>query len=105
MSVPSTTDLIVAPATPPRPAARAIVRLTGDGLVELLGRLFTAVDGGPIALPVTGQPPRWIELRLHPDSLGRDWGQLPVAMLFWPGPSGPLGAAAAEVQLPGSPLL
>jgi len=105
MSVPSTTDLIVAPATPPRPAARAIVRLTGDGLVELLGRLFTAVDGGPIALPATGQPPRWIELRLHPDSLGRDWGQLPVAMLFWPGPSGPLGAAAAEVQLPGSPLL
>ena len=105
MSVPSTTDLIVAPATPPRPAARAIVRLTGDGLVELLGRLFKAVDSGPIALPATGQPPRWIELRLHPDSLGRDWGQLPVAMLFWPGPSGPLGAAAAEVQLPGSPIL
>lgn len=105
MSVPSTTDLIVAPATPPRSAARAIVRLTGDGLVELLGRLFTAADGGPLALPATGQPPRRIGLRLHPESLGRDWGELPVAMLFWPGPAGPLGAAVAEVQLPGAPLL
>lgn len=105
MSVPSTTDLIVAPATPPRPAVRAIVRLTGDGLVELLGRMFTAAEGEPLALPTVGQPPRQIPLRLHRESLGRDWGELPVAMLFWPGPSGPLGAAVAEVQLPGSPLL
>lgn len=142
MGVPSTTDLIVAPATPPRPAARAIVRLTGEGLVELLGRLFTAnhrtpvTVGGksqpgpfstraasenagckspqpaaadafyaPLTLPAVGEPPRQIPVRLHPDSLGRDWGELPVTVLFWPGPAGPLGAAAAEVQLPGSPLL
>ncbi len=105
MSVPSTTDLIVAPATPPRPAARAIVRLTGEGLTELLGRLFTASDKTPLELPAAGQPARQVPVRLHADSLGRDWGELPVAVLFWPGPAGPLGAAAAEVQLPGSPLL
>lgn len=98
----STTDLIVAPATAAHPAARAIVRLTGVGLPQLLAKIFTAEDGSELILPVVGEAPRRMALRLHRDTLGRHWGELPVAMLFWPGPSGPLGAMVAEVQLPGS---
>ncbi len=102
----STTDLIVAPATAAQPAARAIVRLTGVGLPQLLSQLFTAEDGSDLSLPVVGEAPRWLPLRLHRETLGRNWGELPVAMLFWPGPTGPLGAVVAEVQLPGcSPLV
>ena len=41
----STTDLIVAPATAPQPAARSIVRLTGEGLGSVLFRLFVLADG------------------------------------------------------------
>ena len=102
----STTDLIVAAATAAQPAARAIVRLTGVGLPQLLSQLFMAEDGSELSLPAVGEAPRWLPLRLHRETLGRNWGELPVAMLFWPGPSGPLGAVVAEVQLPGcSPLV
>jgi len=55
----STTDLIVAPATAAQPAARAIVRLTGVGLPQLLSQLFTAEDGSDLSLPVVGEAPRW----------------------------------------------
>jgi tRNA modification GTPase len=102
----STTDLIVAPATAAQPAARAIVRLTGIGLPQLLSQLFMAEDRSELSLPAVGEAPRWLPLRLHRETLGRNWGELPVAMLFWPGPTGPLGTVVAEVQLPGcSPLV
>ena len=98
----STTDLIVAPATAPQPSARSIVRLAGDGLSDVLHQLFLRVDGSPLQLPGLGQSARMIEVAFHPESLGSAWGELPVHVLFWPGPNGPLGAAVAEVQLPGS---
>ncbi len=101
----STTDLIVAPATAAQSASRAIVRLTGTGLPDLLGQMFAGTAGGDLALPAVGQPPRHVPARLHGQGLGQAWGELPVAVLFWPGPAGPLGAAVAEVQLPGSPPL
>lgn len=98
----STTDLIVAPATAPQPAARSIVRLTGEGLGSVLFRLFVLADGSRLRLPDQHHAAQNVEVRFHPDSLGSRWGELPVSLLFWPGPGGPLGAAVAEVQLPGS---
>jgi tRNA modification GTPase len=90
-------ELIVAPATVPGSGARAIVRLAGDALGELLPQLFTAADW-----PRRGGPARAVEATLARDGLGRDWGELPVHVLVWPGPGGPIGGPLAEVQLPAS---
>jgi tRNA modification GTPase len=91
--------LIVAPATPAGGGGRAIVRLAGDDLPRLLPRLF---DFGGTADGLATGPPRLIAARLAASGLGRDWGPLPVTVLHWPGPAGPIGGPLAEVQLPGS---
>ena len=93
----STTDLIVAPATPSGPGARAIVRVAGDGLDALLRGL---VVPEPPGFPRAGEPPRAVAARFGPDSLGRTWGPLAVDVLHWPGPTGPIGGPLAELQLP-----
>ncbi len=93
------TELIVAAATAPAGGCRAIVRLAGDGLERVLPRL---VEPEPPGWAASGGPPRLVQGRLHPHGLGRDWGSLPVAVVHWPGPCGPLGGPLAEVQLPGS---
>ncbi|MFM7245655.1 MAG: GTPase [Planctomycetaceae bacterium] len=90
-------ELIVAPATVPGGGARAIVRLAGHGLDGLLPRLFTAVSW-----PRPGDAPRAVAATLAVDGLGRDWGELPLHVLVWPGPGGPIGGPLAEVQLPAS---
>jgi tRNA modification GTPase len=98
----SADDLIVAGATPRGPGGRAIVRLAGDGLDAVLGRLFDMPAAGPLP---SGGPPRVVATRLAGD-LGRDWGGVPVEILHWPGPGGPIGGPLAEVQLPcSSPLV
>jgi tRNA modification GTPase len=97
----STSDLIVAAATPVGPGARAIVRLAGDGLDTALAALVTAEPPGS-AKP--GEPGRLVTARLAGE-LARDWGPIPVEILHWPGPSGPVGGPLAEVQLPASPVL
>ena len=89
-------ELIVAPATTPGLGALAIVRLAGDGLDELLTRLFAA--GAP-GFAVGGGPPRVVTARLA-DGLATEWGAVPVEVLHWPGPGGPIGGPLAEVQLP-----
>ena len=78
----STTDLIVAPATAPQPAARSIVRLTGEGLGSVLFRLFVLADGSRLRLPDKHQDAQNVEVRFHPGSLGSRWGELPVSLLF-----------------------
>ncbi|MBU6309034.1 MAG: 50S ribosome-binding GTPase [Planctomycetes bacterium] len=93
----SADELIVAPATVPGNGARAIVRLAGDGLADLLQSLLSAM-----AWPRHGERPRVVRATLAADGLGRDWGQLPVEVLVWPGPAGPIGGPLAEVQLPAS---
>jgi len=95
-------ELIVAPATVPGPGARAVVRLAGDGLDTLLATLFVAGEAG---FPRHGQPPRLVPVRLAAGGLGRDWGELQVDVLAWPGPGGPIGGPLAEVQLPASESL
>jgi len=98
----SSHELVVAPATVPGPGGRAIVRIAGDGLEGLLARLFDASAPGFAA---AAAPPRVVMARLAGDGLGREWGAVPVAVLHWPGPRGPIGGPLAEVQLPCSPPL
>jgi len=95
----SSSELIVAPATVPGPGARAIVRLAGDGLDRLLSRLFVAEGPG---FGGHGEPARVVQARFAADGLACDWGPLPLEILHWPGPSGPIGGPLAEAQLPAS---
>ena len=92
----STEELIVAPATVPGHGARAIVRLAGEGLADLLKTLCTA------DWPRHGDAPRVVKATLAAAGLGRDWGGLAVEVLVWPGPTGPIGGPLAEIQLPAS---
>ncbi len=98
----SPTDLIVAPATVAGAGLRGIVRLAGEGLTDLLGRLVTVAADG---LPPPGSPPRLVRAWLA-GGLAETWGLLPIEILVWPGPGGPVGGPLAELQLPASqPLL
>jgi tRNA modification GTPase len=97
----STSDLIVAAATPVGPGARAIIRLAGDGLDAALTALVTAEPPG---FAGTGGPARVVTARLAGD-LAHDWGPIPVEILHWPGPAGPMGGPLAELQLPASAVL
>ncbi|MEO1991680.1 MAG: GTPase [Pirellulales bacterium] len=96
------TDVIVAAATVPAGGVRAIVRITGDSLQDVLDHLLECEQEG---FDGQGRHPRVIPARLHAQGLGRSWGRVPLDVLFWPGPLGPMGAPLAELQLPGSPLL
>lgn len=95
----SADELIVAPATVPGRGARAIVRLTGDGLAAVLEAMFTPSAS---TWPQPGESPRVVHATLAADGLGRDWGPLSVEILCWPGPAGPVGGPLAEAQLPAS---
>lgn len=93
----SADELIAAPATPDGPGARAIVRLAGDGLATLLGALVEADDG--VRLTPDPAPARVVTARLA-GALAVAWGRVPVGILYWPGPAGPIGGPLAEVHLP-----
>jgi tRNA modification GTPase len=95
----SVRELIVAPATIAGSGSRAIVRLSGDGLDGLLCKLFWPMAGG---FPQHGARPRLVTARLASGELTKEWGELPVEILHWPGPAGPTGGPLAEVQLPAS---
>lgn len=91
-------ELIVAPATVAGSGARAIVRLSGEGLSRLLGELVVPeVDD---AFAAAG-PPRCVAARLGGD-LATVWGPLAVNVLWWSGPAGPTGGPLAELQVPAS---
>jgi len=92
-------ELIVAPATVRGAGARAVVRLSGEGLDGLLTHLFAAEDPGFLR---PGEQPRLVPARLAARGLTAEWGELPVEILHWPGPHGPTGGPLAELQLPAS---
>jgi tRNA modification GTPase len=91
-------DLIVAPATCGGYGARAIVRLSGDGVAPLLQTLLTACGDG---FTSSARRPRVVAATFA-EPLAAEWGALDVEVLFWPGPAGPTGEPLAEVQLPAS---
>jgi tRNA modification GTPase len=95
----SVRELIVAPATVRGSGARAIVRLSGEGLERLLNSLFAVTGGGFVR---QGEPPQLVAARLAARELTAEWGELPVELIHWPGPQGPTGGPLAEVQLPAS---
>ena len=82
-------DPICAPATPLFPAAVAVVRLSGRGLLGVLAPL--------LELP----QPRRAELR----TLGWDGFQEKALVLFFPGPASYTGEDVVELQVHGNPLL
>ena len=92
-------ELIVAPATVRGSGARAIVRLSGEGLERLLNDLFAATGAGFVR---QGELPQLVAARLAARELTAEWGELPVELIHWPGPQGPTGGPLAEVQLPAS---
>ena len=91
-------DLVVAPATVPGDGARAIVRLSGEGLARLLGELLVPEVAEAFLLPGA---PRCVTT-LFSGELAAVWGPLAVEVLWWPGPAGPTGGPLAELQLPAS---
>lgn len=95
-------ELIVAPATVTGSGARAIVRISGEGLDRLLGDLFVTTAGN---FAQHGGRPRLVAARLAAHELTVEWGELPLEILHWPGPQGPTGGPLAEVQLPASAML
>lgn len=91
-------ELIVAPATVAGSGARAIVRLSGEGVARLLGELLVPVVDDAFA---AAGSPRCVAAQLGSD-LAAVWGPLAVDVLWWPGPAGPTGGPLAELQLPAS---
>ncbi|MFM8496287.1 MAG: GTPase [Planctomycetia bacterium] len=91
-------ELIVAPATVAGSGARAIVRLSGEGVARLLGELLVPVVDDAFA---AAGSPRCVAAQLGGD-LAAVWGPLAVDVLWWPGPAGPTGGPLAELQLPAS---
>jgi len=96
-------DLIVAAATPPGGAVRAIVRIAGEGLPELLRRLLE--PSGPTAAAASEWPPReatprLLAARFAEARLVDRFGKLPCDVLLW-SEGGPIGGPLAELQLPG----
>jgi len=89
-------ELIVAPATVSGSGARAIVRLSGEGLARLLAEL---VEPTPRDAFASQGLPQCVAARLHP-GLAVTWGPLEIDVLWWPGPAGPTGGPLAELQLP-----
>lgn len=96
-------DLIVAAATVAAPGCRAVVRLAGAELDRLLAALLVPDSGA--AWSAACGPPQLVAARLMATGPLADFGPVPVAVLHWPGPGGPLGGPLAEVQLPGAPAL
>lgn len=93
-------EVIVALASAAGSGARAVVRLSGAGLDALLGT-WLRFDG---AGPGPAGPSR-LTARLAIADAGKEWADIPVTVLWWPGPGGPTGGPLAELHLPAAPLL
>jgi tRNA modification GTPase len=91
------TDLIVAPATPRGPGARAILRLTGDGVWDALRQIVHA----KAELPARLQPGCYTTQLQLPDF----YSPLPVQVQAWAAPWTYTGQDLVELHLISSPPL
>lgn len=90
-------DIIIAPATPTGPGARAILRMTGDGAFQLLSSLLASSVKRLTAL----KPGRYdAQVRL-PDF----YSLLPVHLQLWAAPKTYTGQDLVEIHLISSPPL
>lgn len=93
-------ELIAAIASPPGPARRGIIRVSGENVVPNVSSCFHPEDGGPkledIRLPtrVTGH--------LQASTI---CVPIPVAVMLWPGNRSYTGQPMAEIHMVGSPPL
>lgn len=92
-------DVIAAPASAPGPAARAIVRISGNGCREAVRSVFDADDDAAWAnAKAAARHPG----RLRLPDLGVE---IPAAAYVWPTRRSYTGQPLAELHLPGSPPL
>lgn len=92
------TETIASLASPPGPAARGSVRISGPEVAAVLDRLFEPAEEASF-------PPRRASVipgRLNLPDLDIP---LPVQVYFWPGPRSYTGESLAELHLAGSPPL
>ena len=88
-------DTIVAIASPTSPAPRGVVRMSGDGTLEILRQMGIPTDG-------IDRPRR---ISAHVD-LGNPIGRIPVDVMIWPTQRSYTGQPSAELHTYGSlPLL
>ncbi len=86
------TDTIAAISSPPGPAARGIIRLSGPDSWPLAMRMFEPLSATP-------PPRRWIPVILKPS-------RIPAGALFFRGPASFTGQDVVEIHIPGAvPLL
>ncbi len=94
-------DTIAAIASPPGGAMRAVVRISGPGVVGVLRTCVrTGADRSVDWTP--GGLPRVIPAHLR---LGQALGDVPCDVHFWPGPRSFTRQAVAEIHVLGSPPL
>jgi tRNA modification GTPase len=91
------TDTIVAVASPPGPAARGLVRLTGDRAWEIALTGFHDASGW--------KPPRSAVVRTGVRTVAGLRPTLPVMVALWPGRHTYTGQPIAEIHTVGSPPL
>lgn len=94
-------DTIVAIASPTTPAIRGIVRLSGNGIGEILETLCR--DPSDSINPSTARSARRFDTTID---VGSPLGMIPVHVMFWPTSRSYTGQPAAELHTDGSlPLL
>ncbi len=92
-------DTIVAIASPPGGAARAVVRLSGPRARECVESCFRAAEGGH--LPVAAAPTAFHGALLLPGL----WAPWPAEVFWWPGRRSYTRQPLAEIHTLGSPPL
>lgn len=93
---------VAALATAPGASARAVIRVSGDGSVALLEQVFCASDGRALSGLESG---RWIEGRARWTAEPGPGGSCPAGLVLFRAPRSYTGEEAAEIHLPGNPLV
>ncbi|MEQ9411889.1 MAG: tRNA modification GTPase [Fuerstiella sp.] len=93
-------DTIAALASPPGPAERGIIRLSGDRVADVVSRLFRPADGSDAWRKA--RHPRRTHGVLDVPAIGVP---LPVHLQFWPTARSYTGQPMAELHTAGSPPL
>ena len=89
---------IAAIASPPGPALRGVIRMSGPDLLDRLGRCFEPATGKPGLTGLTG--PAVLEGTMNP---GPPLGPVDIDLLVWPGQRSYTRQPSAEIHTTGSP--
>jgi len=96
-------DTIVALASPPGPAGRGIIRISGGETAAVLGQIVSAANDEPLTKTMVAQR---IEGELNLTSnFDHSTHRLPAAIYFWPGTKSYTAQVMAEIHMIGAPPL